>query len=204
MNEMVIGIVADTHVPDRLENLHPGLCAGFRSAGVAQILHAGDVCNQAVLDELSETAPVMAVQGNRDLLLNGNLLPKTQLFEVFGKKIGLLHGHGNMWLYVVEKFNFLLHGYQLSYYRKLAIKTFPDADVFVYGHTHKPENERFGNRLIFNPGSAGMGGWGYVPSYGIIRIAEDGTMRSEIIELSGAVIRNRRWTVILPPPLSNI
>ena len=53
MNEIVIGVVADTHVPDRVQNLHPALCQIFINAGVSQILHAGDICNQALIDELA-------------------------------------------------------------------------------------------------------------------------------------------------------
>ncbi len=193
MNEIVIGVVADTHVPDRVQNLHPALCQIFINAGVSQILHAGDICNQAVIDELAMIAPVNAVQGNRDLLLNGNTLPKTQIIEVYGKKIGLMHGFGDMGLYILEKFNLLFRGYQFSYFRKLAIKTFPDADVIVFGHTHRSENVQYGSQLIFNPGSAGMGGWGYPPSCGMIRIGPDGAVHADVIELTGAVRKNGRW-----------
>ncbi len=193
MTDVVIGLVADTHVPDRIKNLHPELMRVLKREEVSQILHAGDVSDQSVLDELGTLAPVTAVQGNRDLLRNGNTLPKSVSLNVNGVKVGLMHGFGNMWLYFVEKFYFLTKGYQLAYYRRLAEKTFPDADVIIFGHTHKPENVQSGNQLIFNPGSAGMGGWGYPPSCGILRIASDGSFRTEIIDLNGAVLKDRRW-----------
>ncbi|MEM5774078.1 MAG: metallophosphoesterase family protein [Anaerolineaceae bacterium] len=193
MGDVVIGVVADTHVPDRIKNLHPDLMRVLEREGVSQILHAGDVSDQSVLDELGTLAPISAVQGNRDLLRNGNTLPKTLTLNVNGVKVGLMHGFGNFWLYLIEKFYFLTKGYQLAYYRRLGVKTFPDADIIVFGHTHRPENLQYDRHLIFNPGSAGMGGWGYPPSCGILRIAGDGSFRAETINLSGAAMENRTW-----------
>jgi len=193
VGDIVIGLVSDTHVPDRVSNLHPGLLNVFRNAAVSQILHGGDVSDDAVLHELGRIAPVLAVQGNRDLLRNGNSLPATLSISVNGIKIGLFHGFGNMWLYFVEKFNFLVHGYQLSYYRNLVKNSLPDADVLVFGHTHRPENVFIDGQLVINPGSAGMGGWGYPPSCGILRVSTDGKPRCEIINLTGASLIGRQW-----------
>lgn len=193
MSEVVIGLVADTHVPDRVLNLHPGLLPALREAGVTRILHAGDICDPAVLDELADIAPVTAVQGNRDLLLNGSRLPKTAALEVHGVRIGLLHGFGDVRRYLAEKLHYLLRGYQLAWYRNLALKSFPDADVLIFGHTHRPENVLIDNQLFVNPGSAGVGGRNYPPSCGILRVSENGSFSAEIINLQGAEVENRRW-----------
>ena len=56
---MRIGLISDTHNLLRPE-------ARQALAGVACILHAGDICGQAVLDELGAIAPVTAVRGNND------------------------------------------------------------------------------------------------------------------------------------------
>ena len=38
-----LGVLADTHIPDRVPELDPQIIQVFRRAGVAAILHAGDV-----------------------------------------------------------------------------------------------------------------------------------------------------------------
>ena len=57
-------VLADTHAPRRWKSCPPPVAAQLRLADV--ILHAGDVCTAAVLDELSGYAPVLAVVGNND------------------------------------------------------------------------------------------------------------------------------------------
>ena len=55
-----IGLISDTHNlvrPEALQYL----------AGCDAIIHAGDICNQAVLDALAQIAPVTAVRGNNDI-----------------------------------------------------------------------------------------------------------------------------------------
>jgi putative phosphoesterase len=64
---ITLGVIADTHIPDRARSLDPQLLSIFDAAQVKAILHAGDVCVPRILDELGEIAPVHAVRGNRDL-----------------------------------------------------------------------------------------------------------------------------------------
>ncbi len=73
-----VGVVADTHIPDRAAALHPGLLPALRAAGVGAILHAGDVSTHAVLEQLGEIAPVRVARGNRDW----NLSKDVHLVEV--------------------------------------------------------------------------------------------------------------------------
>ena len=190
----MIGVVSDTHVPDRVKNLHPALIPGLRKAAVQLILHAGDICEDSVLRAMEPIAPVVAVQGNRDFLMNGNRDHKNkESIDVRGVKIGLMHGHVGLWRYITEKFEMMLQGYRFSNYARLTIKTFPSANVIIYGHTHMPENVKTSGKLIMNPGSAGMGGWGFPPSYGLIRIDEGGNCEGEIVQLTGATRRNGNW-----------
>ena len=84
-----VGVVADSHIPDRMRALPPTALEAL--AGVDAILHAGDICVQRVLDALAAVAPVYAVRGNRDLLLRLPL-DRELSFEVV--KVGLTHGHG--------------------------------------------------------------------------------------------------------------
>ncbi len=61
-----LGVVADTHVPDKAKTLNPQVLAILRQAEVSAILHAGDISSPGVLTALGEIAPVYAVLGNRD------------------------------------------------------------------------------------------------------------------------------------------
>jgi predicted phosphodiesterase len=75
---IVIGVVADTHVPDRVNALHPDLLQELATREVDYIFHAGDCSTSCVLDELRAIAPVFAVAGNRDWFLP--TLPRHRLF----------------------------------------------------------------------------------------------------------------------------
>ena len=75
-----LGIITDTHVPQRIKALPPRVFEVFR--GVDRILHAGDINSRRVLDQLAEIAPVDAVAGNADLFRHG--LPLTRVIEVDG------------------------------------------------------------------------------------------------------------------------
>jgi len=88
---LTLGVVADTHVPDRARLLNPKVTDIFREAGVVAILHAGDICSPEILDQLGGIALVHAVQGNRDIWRLAHLPPQISLqFE--GVNIGLTHG----------------------------------------------------------------------------------------------------------------
>ena len=55
-------VLADTHIPRRARALPEELVPYLREADL--ILHAGDLIQPSVLDELSTHAPVYAVRGN--------------------------------------------------------------------------------------------------------------------------------------------
>ncbi|NTV63511.1 MAG: metallophosphoesterase family protein, partial [Oscillochloris sp.] len=86
-----IGLIADTHMPDRLPALPDAL--GVALAGVDMILHAGDVGELRVLDLLGTIAPVVAVHGNDDTLESQRELPYQQLISVGGLRLLLTHAH---------------------------------------------------------------------------------------------------------------
>src|ERR1041384_1754118 len=56
-----IAVVADTH-----SQPHGALAMHLAAIAPAAILHAGDIGEPRVIDELAETAPVFAVRGNID------------------------------------------------------------------------------------------------------------------------------------------
>jgi putative phosphoesterase len=127
--QVVVGLISDTHGLLRPE-VFPAL------DGVELILHAGDVGGNDVLAELSAIAPVRAVYGNTDTPGQPGLASELG-FRLEGLTIHVSHGH-ELGRPTAER---LLARY--------------DADVIVYGHTHRPLIERSGPRIVINPGAAG-------------------------------------------------
>lgn len=203
MNEpplLTVGVVADTHVPDRAASLAPGLLEGLRAAGVGRILHAGDVCTQRVLSELAAVAPVSAVAGNRDFTFVLSLPLKFEE-EIGGVQVGMVHGHGGMLGYWRDKFSYLFEGYQLARYQRTTLSACPRARVLIFGHTHHPENVWIGGRLFFNPGpSVGfrLGRYDYTPSFGLLRFFPGGGVEGEIVNLCHAQLRGGVWEAKSP------
>jgi putative phosphoesterase len=153
---IIIGLVSDTHGLIR-NSLFDAL------AGVSRILHAGDVGGRDVLDALSAIAAVDAVYGNVDPL-DRSLAQHVHL-DVDGLSIHVTHGH-ELGVPTPHK---LLARY--------------DADILVYGHTHRAVVHRDGTRLVVNPGAAGPKRFDVKPSVAILRIA-NGRSDVEIVPLS--------------------
>lgn len=180
---MKIGVLSDTHVPDRARRLDPRILDIFQDSGVGAILHAGDICTQVVLDQLGRVAPVHAVRGNRDIWRLAHLPLKMKLkFE--GVEIGLTHGHDGFTGYISQKLSYFIKGYQLKRFQQRLRKTFPSAKVLVFGHTHRSENTWVKDILVFNPGPASALQWGRrAPSLGLLHIGNSGEVSGEIIPL---------------------
>ena len=152
-----IGLISDTHGMLR-PDVHRAL------AGVRLILHAGDVCGDEILDELGFIAPVRAVKGNCDDPWNPRLDDALAL-EVEGVRIHVSHGH------------------ELGRPGAAKVAEAYDADVCVYGHTHRQLVEKVGARLVVNPGAAGARRFDLKPSVAILTIA-DGSAEVELVELA--------------------
>lgn len=152
----VIGLISDTHGVVR-PAVHDAL------AGVELILHAGDVGGDDILDELRTIAPVEAVYGNTDP--PGNPLLHRRLDRTFDS-VHVLVTHGN----------------ELGRPRPDQLLAHYDADVIVYGHTHRQVIHRDGRRLVVNPGAAGPRRFDLAPS--VARLTIDGTTASaELVSL---------------------
>ena len=148
-----IGVISDTH-----GLLRPKAVEALR--GVSQILHAGDVGSADLLDELRAVAPVTAVRGNVDVEVFGRSLPHSEVVEVEGVSIYMLHILGELDL-KPEGAGF---------------------GVVVYGHSHVPKSEVKNGVLYFNPGSAGPRRFKLPVTVGRL-IVEKGRVRGEIVEL---------------------
>jgi uncharacterized protein len=128
-------VLSDTHAPRRWKTCPPAVALRLRGADL--ILHAGDVCTAAVLDELSDYAPVLAVLGNNDgpdVAAWG--APETRELELDGLPVAMIHDSG-------------ARQGRLSRMRR----RFPGAGLVVFGHSHIPLDETAGELRIFNPGS---------------------------------------------------
>jgi len=147
-----IGVVADTHCPEFLQELPQELLEGLR--GVDLILHAGDVGGQSTLDRLAEIAPVVAVRGDHDRSMRK--LPAHRELSAGGRRIVVVHGNRSR---LIEEPVTLLGTLSLGlFWPHVCLpvhlkRRFPHADVVVYGHTHTARADLLGETLVFNPGA---------------------------------------------------
>ncbi len=79
-----IGVISDTH-----GLLRPEALAELQGSNL--IVHAGDIGDPAILDKLNEIAPVTAVRGNVDKGVWAQKIPQTNVLEVEGVSIYVLH-----------------------------------------------------------------------------------------------------------------
>jgi uncharacterized protein len=126
---MVVGLIADSH-----GLLRPEVAAVF--AGVDLIVHAGDVGGYDLLTKLAAIAPVEAVSGNVDDR-HDPMLPRHRTVP-----LGALVLH-------------VSHGDEVGSPTPERLLARYDADVIVFGHTHRALVQRAGRRLVINPGAAG-------------------------------------------------
>jgi uncharacterized protein len=150
-----IGVISDTH-----GLLRPQAITALR--GSSLIVHAGDVGHADILDALRKIAPVVAVRGNIDRDPSTSELPATELVQLDGRSIYVLHDLNDLDL------DPLAAGFQ----------------VVISGHTHKPKIEKKDGVLYFNPGSAGPRRFKLPISVGRLVIS-DKDVQAKIVELQG-------------------
>lgn len=122
---VVVGVISDTHgilVPEAVKALH----------GVDLIIHAGDIGNIGIMDELKSMAPVVAVRGNMDMSEDLRELPETEAIQV-----------GDALLYIIHNIN-----------RLDIAPSKADFDAVIFGHLHYPSVTKHSGVLFVNPGSA--------------------------------------------------
>jgi putative phosphoesterase len=161
-----VGLISDTHIPARAKCIPKMVFKIFEN--VDFIVHAGDLVQLAVIDELEQLAPVLAVHGNMDGPEVSGALPKLNSLKLYGWKIGVMHdpstlfGRGKM--------------------REIAKQN--GFNVFVYGHTHNPNIKWEGKTLYINPGSPTnpMSSYANRPSVALLKITKEAVM-PEIIQI---------------------
>ena len=187
---ITIGVIADTHIPDRALAVPPQAMEIFRRAAVVAVLHAGDVVHPAVLQSLENLAPTYAVGGNRDWYFLGRL-PSRRLLQFEGATVGMCHGHGSFFRYLGDKWEHFLRRDTPSFGRfaRRALTAFPQADVVIFGHTHYPVCRWVGFQLLCNPGSPVAPVFPEVPpSVGLLHV-EGARVWGELHLLSEAPVR---------------
>lgn len=121
-----IGLISDTHGLLRPE-------ARIALSRVDRIIHAGDICNVEVLDQLAQIAPVRAVRGNNDRGAWAAALPEKEMIEIEGVKLYVLHDLAELDIDPKAQ----------------------GVKVVISGHSHRPVSKMESGVLYVNPGSAG-------------------------------------------------
>ena len=154
-------VIADTHIPRRAKALPQGVLPHLERADL--ILHAGDLLDPGLLEELAAYAPVKVVRGNLD---PPDLdLPESLRFEFGGIRVAMIHDSGRK-----------------QGRRRRLRRRFPDARVVVFGHSHIPFLEDENGLMLLNPGSPTDKRRQPRHTFALLR-AEEGQARAEILPL---------------------
>ncbi|HEU5357566.1 MAG TPA: metallophosphoesterase family protein, partial [Gemmatimonadales bacterium] len=151
---------SDTH-----NLLRPEVFEVFREVDL--ILHAGDIGDPGLLTELEAIAPVIAVWGNTDGMDIRARVPEVVQRRIEGIDFVLVHGH-QVGSPTPEK----LHA------------AYPEAEVIVYGHTHRPLLVNLEVVVtVMNPGGAGARRFDLPPSVGIMELEAGLPPRARLVPL---------------------
>jgi uncharacterized protein len=153
VTEIVVGVISDTH-----GTVRPEAIDALRGCNL--LIHAGDVGDPEVIDQLRALAPVSVVRGNVDTGAWASGIPPTEVVEVHGRSIYVLHDLSQLDLD-------------------------PAAAGFaavVYGHSHRPSIETRNRVLYLNPGSAGPRRFKLSVTLALLRVTR-GELRPEIVLL---------------------
>lgn len=154
-----VGIISDTHAL-----LRPEVKAVFQN--VDHIIHAGDIGDPAILEQLRDLAPLTAVAGNIEDFQCGSASEEARV-EIGGLRFYVTH--------IVDRPS------RLRNEVRLALEKSP-ADVVIFGHSHLPHDEVIGGVRYFNPASAGPRRFDYPVSVGLMEL-RNGSVRSKHVPL---------------------
>ena len=159
---MKVGVLSDTHVPATVPALPPVIYEIFN--GVDLILHAGDIVELSVLDDLRAIAPVEAVAGNMDSHEVQARLPLKKIITIGAFTLGLIHGK-----------------YKLNVQQEMIRKEFDRIDLIVYGHSHHPFWGAIDGVYFLNPGSPTDKRYAPYNSVALLEVGDE--LRAEIIRI---------------------
>jgi predicted phosphodiesterase len=186
-NTVTVGVLSDTHLPYRMDRLPDQIHQAFQDVDL--ILHAGDVDRIEYLDGLTSLAPLHAVRGNphfKDFSDGGRDLPVEWQLTIAGHSVVVNHGGWpGFWSQAGDWFvQYLLRPGQDVLNQRIAnrlAQIYPQANLIVFGHSHRPYQTWHNRTLIFNPGAV-CPTRRQVPSVGKVYLGP-GTVEAEIISL---------------------
>jgi len=162
--DVVVGVIADTHgilLPAAIKVLE----------GVDLIIHAGDVGNTEVLDDLKSIAPVFAVRGNMDRIEGLRGLPETEVIEV-----------GDVLMYAIH-----------DIHRLDIVPSKAGFDAVIFGHLHCPSVSEQKGVLFLNPGSAAQPRRNYPATLALLHVSGN-SIKTQIVniddESQGDILRS--------------
>ena len=157
-------VLADTHLRAG-RSLPPSVLAAVdRADGV---LHAGDVTEAELLDELAARKPLWAVLGNNDRTLTTRL-PEVVEDTFDGVSLAMVHESGAR------------KGREARLHRR-----FPDARVVVFGHSHEPiDTIGIDGQRLFNPGSPTQRRRQPVATFGWLKFERGRILEHRIVPVS--------------------
>jgi len=173
--EILIGLLSDTHIPQRTGKLTDLVLDDFKKRNVDYVFHMGDFTSFEVYERLIETFgrdKIVAVRGNMDSDSKlKQTLPEKLDFNIYDFKILMLHGMGGPNIIIkrlIKKLDLLNSDY----------------DIVIFGHTHRPVNEKNNGILFFNPGTTTPidNKFTVISSYGYLKITRD-AIKPEIVYL---------------------
>ncbi|MCL5998230.1 MAG: metallophosphatase family protein [Chloroflexi bacterium] len=186
-DQHIVGVISDTHIPHRLKEMPPRVFQQLK--GCDLILHAGDLEDVHILDSLRTIAPVYAVRGNvhwqSSTGVHDQDLPLSLTVPLNGHIIYMTHGHINFARTMIDKILHYSTHPTLTQINRVLIERLsrmkpPEADIVVFGHTHKPCAERFQGTLYYNPGAVCETVRPHVqPSMGRLVLCSDGYVQPE-------------------------
>ncbi len=141
-----IGLLSDTHIPVDAKVLPGQIKEIFRDVDL--ILHAGDIYETSVLDELESIAPVLAAEGDDDDydIASDRRVKKKQTLTIDGVNISISHSEPGLgpWSVFPDSRENL---------EEASFKYSNVTDILLFGHSHRPKVQNRGNFLLVNPGS---------------------------------------------------
>lgn len=148
-------IVSDTH--GHMRNLHEVL---KRVSPVDMLIHCGDVEGQEEEIRTLVDCETHIVAGNNDYF---STLPREEEFGIGRYKIFMTHGHS--------------YGVSVGIERIVEEASSRGVDAVIFGHTHKPLNEKIRGVRVLNPGSLSYPRQeGRKPSYMLMEFDQNGNM----------------------------
>ena len=165
---MRVGILSDTHGLLRQEVID-----GLK--GVDMIIHAGDIDDQSVVDQLKDlSSSLTVVRGNADKEW-AEQIPQEAWLEILGNKLFVIHNKGKISCDV------------------------GDADIIIYGHTHKYSLVNKDGQIWFNPGCCGKRKKDQKVSFAILEVRGKNDF-----DFRKIVIGNKEETEKLPKDIDKI